>query len=272
MNTPFHDHYRTLEVKPAATAGEIRQAYRRLAKMYHPDMHQPERKDWAKRQFSRINQAYEILGDPGAKADYDVHYHVQSASFRQPARPAMSWMTEGERAAREILTLLLETRSNDAITAFEALEKRSGSECLLALELRDYLDCKFLLGEAYESRGELGTAIELYEEVFAEEIVEPRMRCYFEELTDRLRVLYPARLASAKNARDAFEVYEKALKLDNTNGTAATLHKKMAETLLGLGERNQASECLRRAFKANPRLKNVRRLCEQLHFTPGVPA
>ncbi|MDX2244125.1 MAG: DnaJ domain-containing protein [Leptolyngbyaceae cyanobacterium bins.302] len=73
---PEHDHYRTLEVKPTATQAEIKQAYRRLAKLFHPDSNQQVS---SHDKIARLNAAYEILGDPQSRKSYDQQrrYHDQ---------------------------------------------------------------------------------------------------------------------------------------------------------------------------------------------------
>jgi curved DNA-binding protein CbpA len=55
------NHYETLKVKPNATLAEIKQAYRVLVKLFHPDTNsQTTNND----KIIQINHAYEILGDP----------------------------------------------------------------------------------------------------------------------------------------------------------------------------------------------------------------
>ncbi|MDJ0734208.1 MAG: J domain-containing protein [Nostocaceae cyanobacterium] len=62
------NHYETLNVNPQATQAEIKQAYRRLAKQFHPDSNQ-ETED--REQIIRINAAYEVLGDVKSRQSYD---------------------------------------------------------------------------------------------------------------------------------------------------------------------------------------------------------
>ncbi len=62
------DHYRTLEVSATATQAEIKQAYRRLAKLFHPD---GNRATSNHEKITRVNAAYEILGDPQRRQTYD---------------------------------------------------------------------------------------------------------------------------------------------------------------------------------------------------------
>ncbi len=62
------DFYGTLGVDKNASADEIKSAYRKLAKKYHPDMN---KEPGAEQKFKDINEAYEVLGDENKRAQYD---------------------------------------------------------------------------------------------------------------------------------------------------------------------------------------------------------
>ncbi|MGK7900289.1 MAG: J domain-containing protein [Hormoscilla sp.] len=71
MANPLN-HYQTLEVSPAATQAEIKQAYRRQAKRFHPDSN---RATADHEKIASINAAYEVLGDPQKRRSYDRQFN-----------------------------------------------------------------------------------------------------------------------------------------------------------------------------------------------------
>jgi curved DNA-binding protein len=67
----FIDYYKTLGVDKNATEKEIKSAYRKLARKFHPDLN-PNDKD-AKKNFQQINEANEVLSDPEKRKKYDQY-------------------------------------------------------------------------------------------------------------------------------------------------------------------------------------------------------
>jgi curved DNA-binding protein len=88
MPTTKQDYYAILGVSRNATEKEIRQAYRRLARQYHPDLNPGDKQ--AEARFKEIGEAYEVLSDPEKRAKYDRYGHNwrQAEAAEQAARSA----------------------------------------------------------------------------------------------------------------------------------------------------------------------------------------
>ena len=70
MSVQYRDYYKILGVSRDATQDEIRTAFRKLARKYHPDVAQ--NKSEAEEKFKEINEAYEVLGDAEKRKKYDT--------------------------------------------------------------------------------------------------------------------------------------------------------------------------------------------------------
>ncbi|NJL51635.1 MAG: DnaJ domain-containing protein [Hydrococcus sp. SU_1_0] len=65
----FKDYYQVLGINKNASADEIKQAYRKLARKYHPDLNSGDKK--AETRFKEVNEAQEVLSDPDKRRKYD---------------------------------------------------------------------------------------------------------------------------------------------------------------------------------------------------------
>jgi molecular chaperone DnaJ len=68
------DYYEVLGLSRGATEDDIKKAYRKLAKKYHPDLNQGDKK--AEETFKEINEAYQVLSNPETRAQYDQFGHA----------------------------------------------------------------------------------------------------------------------------------------------------------------------------------------------------
>ena len=82
-STPNHDYYETLSVARGATSDDIRKAYRKLARKYHPDLNPGDKS--AEDRFKKVQEAYDILNDPKKKQMYDqVGFYSDNGFAGQP--------------------------------------------------------------------------------------------------------------------------------------------------------------------------------------------
>ncbi len=71
MGVAFRDYYEVLGVNRDATEKEIKTAYRKMARKWHPDLHTAKDKEVAEEKIKQINEAYEVLSDKEKRAKYD---------------------------------------------------------------------------------------------------------------------------------------------------------------------------------------------------------
>ncbi|MEY3866809.1 MAG: hypothetical protein RLZZ338_700 [Cyanobacteriota bacterium] len=93
----FRNYYQMLDVAKDATADEIKKAYRRLARQYHPDVNPGDKT--AEDTFKEINEAYDILSDAEKRAEYDRYSRFwKQKGFQQGAKNSrvMGFKTWGE--------------------------------------------------------------------------------------------------------------------------------------------------------------------------------
>jgi tetratricopeptide (TPR) repeat protein len=249
-------HYETLRVARKATREQIRAAFRRLAKIYHPDKN-PGRSDWAQARTRELIDAYEILADERRRAVYDRRLGSR--------RPGLSF-TERMRSqphdlaaqSKLILHYLLKGDFDRGIELHEGhVLRRPTFSMVHHLEERDYLDALFLLGEAYEDRRQWRTALRYYWEVYELERSGPKRRFFFDELKDRLRVLFSQRLIRGLSPQDTLKNYRRAIALGIGNRDAALIYKKIAGVESQLGHETRAVEALDRAKKLCPGMKTL---------------
>ncbi|TFE70453.1 molecular chaperone DnaJ [Methylacidiphilum sp. Yel] len=94
----FKNYYETLGVDKNATQDEIRAAFRRLARIYHPDV--AKDKNEAEEKFKEINEAYEVLSDPEKRKKYDQMFLSWDRTQEEFVPPFWSsskgWEHQGE--------------------------------------------------------------------------------------------------------------------------------------------------------------------------------
>src|SRR5687767_10856855 len=98
MPVQFKDYYEVLGVSRTASDDEIKKAFRKLARQYHPDV--AKDKKTAEQRFKEINEAYEVLSDAAKRKKYDQlgPNWKQGADFRPP--PGWEGFAGGARGGK----------------------------------------------------------------------------------------------------------------------------------------------------------------------------
>lgn len=90
------NHYDILEITPTASQAEIKQAYRRLAKRFHPDSN---REVSSHDRITRINAAYEVLSDPSQRQFYDRQLRYTGRGRSVGFEPTVGYAERQQRAS-----------------------------------------------------------------------------------------------------------------------------------------------------------------------------
>ena len=113
------NHYTILKVSPKATNAEIKSAYRRLARKFHPDLN--EGAETASRDFAKIAKAYEILGNPQLRAAFDKQ--LLKAQYSDSSNSDSVFSSDNQHA-RRWRQMAYERRYNEIIDRMIADERR----------------------------------------------------------------------------------------------------------------------------------------------------
>src|SRR5258708_20912618 len=85
MPVQYKDYYKTLGVQKNASTDDVKKAYRKLARQYHPDVN---KKPDAEKKFKEINEANEVLSDPEKRKRYDTVGPEWEQFAQRRARPS----------------------------------------------------------------------------------------------------------------------------------------------------------------------------------------
>lgn len=282
------DYYEILEIDRGATASEIKRAFRKLAKRYHPDKYpihfRPEQAAFAKRMFHEVCIAYAILRDEKQKWDYDRK--LQAVKHRQKAREAylekLSKLNQIYAKLELLFQALLHQNYETGISMYEELLcqkgewaeiRRSGSTgTSQKVRIDDFLsyeesrDCEFLIAEAYQKVGKREQAMAMYESLLAAEAQRPCFRHFTRELKERLKWLYLYHFSVEGYQQTGPVPLTKIRALQLPKRETAWMYKKIAEFYVEINRFRKARRVLYKAFKLHPRLAGAKKICQKLNM------
>lgn len=262
------NYYDVLEIHQEVSIEEIKQSFRTLIKKYHPDLHVIN-KHWAESKTKVIIQAYKTLSDATSREQYDrlhkTHKQTKRTHVSHEAEVTETASSDVKSRIRVIFTHLLDGQTRKATEKYQFLLKDyATNDPLLHLNHKDYVDCKFLLAEAYEKSGEYESAILLYEATL-DSIQKNGHRSHLsKEIKERLRTIYCRKLVKKATHRKALEYCERALKLGLPKQENAFIYKKMAECYTGLEEYDNALQYLNKALSLKPNIQGTLKLKTKL--------
>ena len=245
---------------------EIKQAFRQLAKRYHPDKN-PGRERFTEQMFHQVCIAYETLKDTERKLRYDLRLkRIEETqqfhdAYLQRLRKAQHIRQKYELMFHE----LLNRNYGSGIRIYEQLQRNNPKFRIDDfLSYADSRDCEFLIAEAYQILGDYRTAMPIYESLILYERQRPFFRHFIDEIKNRLKKIYFYSLMHPRHHEDIPNALEKICALNLSKPDTASAYKKLAEFYLEINRVGNAKAMLKTAFELHPRMAGAKRICQKL--------
>ncbi len=280
------DYYQILKIGRDATAPEIKRAFRKLAKRYHPDKN-PERIVFAEQMFREVCKAYNTLRDKKQKSNYDRT--LQKIERQRKAREAylekLSKLNQNYAKLELLLEALLHQKYETGISLYEQLchnNQKTGKEWRIDdfLNYEESRDCEFLIAEAYENLGfsngnsssaserhrKIKRAMLIYESLLSAEAKRPCFRHFTREVKERLKFIYLYHFSVEGYDQTSHIPLTKILALKLPKRETAWMYKKIAEFYVEIDRLPEARTVLKLAFELQPRLTGAKKICRTLNM------
>ena len=281
------DYYQILEIGRDATAHEIKGAFRKLAKRYHPDKN-PERLAFAEQMFREVCNAYNTLQNEQRKADYDRT--LQTIERQQRSQEAylgrLSRLNQNYAKLELLLHALLHQNYETGISMYEQLRhhfKEIGREWCIDdfLSYEESRDCEFLIAEAYQKLGfsangnpasaleryrKIEQAMLMYESLLSAEAKRPCFKHFIQEVKERLKFIYLYHFSVEGYDHTCHIPLTKIRALKLPKRETAWMYKKIAEFYVEIDQLPEARTVLKMAFELQPGLTGAKKICQTLNM------
>ena len=280
-------YYQILEIRRDATASEIKQAFRKLAKRYHPDKN-PEQTVSTEHKFREVCRAYDTLRDTKKKSTYDRKLWTieRQRKAREAYLTKLSQLNQNAAKLERLLEALLHRNYKTGIAIYEQLRYNNTETGNKAWRIDDFLsyeesrDCEFLIAEAYQYLGfsnggtspaaerhrNIREATSIYEALLSAEAKRPCFKHFTREVKDRLKFiyLYHFTVEGYHQTHDIPLTKIGALKLPKRE--TAWMYKKIAEFYVEIDRFPEARTVLKMAYKLQPGLTGAKKICRTLNM------
>lgn len=264
----MHNYYEILGLKSDCTSREIKRAFRRKAKRLHPDLKEGD-KEQAEDQMRILLAAYEVLSNPEKRNNYNQAYKQYTAKNKFNYRDFLKNRKHDLVSQAKLLFHdLLNSSIEEALLLYEQLTAEgNGFELRNCLEYEDYMDCLFLLAEAFEKKHDFIRASEFYKELYILEQRKPYFHHFIDEVIERLRNITCFKMVSTMSPEQVIEYIQELIDFNFSRKDNAFFYKKIAEIYCSQGEKHIAIRYLQRGLSLDQKLPGVKKLKEKIGFT-----
>lgn len=247
------DYYSILGVEPDATALEIRRAYRKKAKLLHPDITGKDSES-----FRELRSAYEVLSDVHSRALFDER---NIFSVMRPLRREnlssfdyREWLLEredDESRTKLIFFDLTHNREDDAVKEFKRMNMRNMNFTMARWVTReDFMNFGFILAEELVLRREYYDAVLLLEQLIHTESTYPYFNMIFPEVVSLARYVLRNNIEGCMCDELAIDSWERALNLRLGPEDDSFFLLKISDCYRRMGDENEAKIYIEKAKHA----------------------
>jgi curved DNA-binding protein CbpA len=264
----LHNYYEILGLKSDCTSRDIKRAFRKKAKRLHPDLKDGD-KEQAEEQMRVLLAAYEVLNNPEKRNNYNQAFKRYFARNKFNYREFLKNRKHDLISqAKLIFHDLLNSNIDEALVLYEQLSSDGNSFALQnCLEYEDYMDCLFLLAEAFEKKHDYIRASGLYKELYQLEKMKPYFHHFIDEVIERLRNITCFKMVSTMSPEQVIAYIQELIDFDFSRKDNAFFYKKIAEIYCSQGQKDIAIEYLRQGLSLDQKLPGVKKLKEKIGFT-----
>ncbi len=260
------EYYAVLGVLPDSSIAEVKTAFRKKAKILHPDVNTSlaaEQKEKAEAEMRRLLYAYQNIlkekNENTPSSDEFDYFTQKSQAENFDYRLWLLKRSDYESRAKLIFFDLFHGLESEAVKEYNARRSEAGGFYLSKYFNReDFMDCGFVLAEELYLRGEYYEAFLLFEEIFYLEKAKPYFKHFFPEVMILINSIIRNKLHRYVEDDLAIDCYEAALKFGLKNSDNAAIHRKLADAYGRLGDTYKADINFREAVRLSPKLAGNR--------------
>ncbi len=244
----MQDYYKVLGVPHTSSAAEIRCAYRKKAKLIHPDITHGDSNE-----FKELLEAYQTLSDLKSRALFDQSYAFRGGSSYHGARGGKKsfdyreWLLsreDDESRAKLIMYDLTHGMEDSAVAEFKRMNmERQNFRLSRWFGHEDFMDYGYILAEELVLRREYYDALILLGQIIKMEWKFNYFKFFFEEVEDFTKHILLNNLEGTLNDELALDAWERALDLKLGKKCDSAMLMKMSEAYSRIGDFETARTC-----------------------------
>ena len=266
----MEEYYKLLGIQPDASVAEIKTAFRRKAKLLHPDLSKENSSDT--KAFQKILKAYQTLISSRGSAVFDSLFkdRYSRGSKSEESFDYRQWLserTDEESRCKLVFFDLMHGREDDAVEEYKELSiSRADFSLSRWFTREDFMDYGYILAEELLFREEFYDAYLLLAKIIRMEYSYSYFRHFFPEVMNLMRTLVRSKLSGNISDELVLDALEDALDLGFGKKDEAYILRLMAESYDRLGDTATAGLCIKKAVQMDSTLSVPARFKNRYSF------